>query len=455
MKKYSKYRLILIILAMLPALFQTSCELLDPKPTYAITSGDAIKDQNGVNKAIVGCYSALQYSTYYGRNYVVMGDISTNNLVWTGTGPDYNQINNNSILADNLIVRDIWSTIYDAINRVNNVISVLPEISMSQISKDNAYGECYFLRALSHYNLVRLWGAVPIKKLPTTGNLAELQVPRDPVDAVYKQVISDLTEADAKLPDENAIGRATKSAAKALLAKVYLNRYNLFKDAADLDKAFGFSTQLITSSGFSLVNDYNTLFNPEANAESIFEITFNAQDPNSLAVYYFTKLLAGRYEFAPTDTLINSYEPNDLRKNASIAYDGAGSPYGYKYRDMVTSSDRVYLFRLGEMYLIRAEANTYKQAPIDEIQADINVIRKRAGLSDTDASAYATLFLAIETEYKHEFAFEGHRWFDLTRTDRAMQVLPNITSRNQYLFPIPQSELQTNTNPGMVQNPGY
>jgi hypothetical protein len=455
MKKYSTYRLILIIVTLISALFQTSCELLDPKPTNAITSADAIKDQNGVNKAIIGCYSALQYSTYYGRNYVVMGDITTNNLVWTGTSPDYNQINNNSILADNLIVRDIWSAIYDAINRVNNVITILPDISMSQSSKDNAYGECYFLRALSHYNLVRLWGAVPIKTIPTTGNLAELQVPRDPVDAVYKQVISDLTQADAKLPDENAIGRATKAAAKALLARVYLNRYNLFKDAADLDKAIDFSAQLISSTKFSMVNDFNNLFNPEANTESIFEITFNAQDPNSFAVYYFTKLLAGRYEFAPTDTLINSFEPNDLRKTSCIAFDAAGSPYGYKYRDMVTGSDRVYLFRLAEMYLIRAEANTYKQAPIAEIQSDINVIRKRAGLSDTDASTYAALFLAIEKECKHEFAFEGHRWFDLTRTDRAIWVLPNIISKNQYLFPIPQSELQTNTNPGMVQNPGY
>jgi hypothetical protein len=455
MKKYSTYKLIMVILAVVSMLFQTSCELLDPKPTYAITSVDAIKDQNGVNKAIIGCYSALQYSTYYGRNYVVMGDISTNNLIWTGTSPDYNQINNNSILADNLIVRDIWSTIYDAINRVNNVIVKLPDISMSQVSRDNAYGECYFLRALSHYNLVRLWGAVPIKTIPTTGDLAGLQVPRDPVDVVYKQVISDLTEAVTKLPDENVIGRATKSAAKALLAKVYLNRYNVLKDASDLDKAIDFSTQLISSPEFSLVNDYNNLFNPEANTESIFEITFNAQDPNTFAVYYFTKLLAGRYEFAPTDTLIHSFEPNDLRKAASIAFDGAGSPYGYKYRDMVTSSDRVYLFRLAEMYLIRDEANTYKQASITDIQADINRIRARAGLAETDANTYPGLLLAIEKERQHEFAFEGQRWFDLTRTDRAIWVLPNITSKNQYLFPIPQSELQTNTNPGMVQNPGY
>jgi hypothetical protein len=455
MKNINTYKLTLGILLLGITLITASCELLDPKPTDSITSDDAIKDQNGINKAIVGCYSALQFSTYYGRNYIVMGDIATNNLVWTGTSPDYNQINNNSILADNLIVRDIWSSIYDGINRVNNVIDKLPEISMSSPSKDVAYGECFFLRGLHHYNLVRLWGAVPIKTKATTGNLADLQVPRNPVDAVYAQVISDLTQAEAKLPDANATGRATKAAARALLAKVYLNRYNLLANPADLDNALDYATQLINDTQFALLADYNNLFKPDANDESIFEVTFDPQDPNSLAVYYFTKLLAGRYEFAPTDTLINSYETGDLRSIASIAFDDAGSPYGYKYRDMVTSSDRVYVFRLAEMYLIRAEVNACKQVAIAEIQSDINVIRNRAGLADTDASTFATLLLAIEKEREHEFAFEGQRWFDLTRTDRALFVLPNVKSKNQYLFPIPQAELQTNTDPGMIQNPGY
>ena len=253
MKNINTYKQTLFIFALGISLAMSSCELLNPQPTDTITSEEAIKDQNGVNKAITGSYSALQFSSYYGRNYIVMGDIATNNLVWTGTSPDYNQINNNSILADNLIVRDIWSTIYDGINRVNNVLAKLPDITMSVSSKEIAYGECYFLRGLHHYNLVRLWGAVPIKTKPTTGNLAELQVPRDPVIAVYDQVISDLTQAVAKLPDENTIGRATSSAAKGLLARVYLNRYNLFNDASDLGQAINYSTQLITSQSFSMV----------------------------------------------------------------------------------------------------------------------------------------------------------------------------------------------------------
>lgn len=442
----------------LPVLFLfTSCEkLLDPTPNDSIPSEYAIQDAKGVEKAIIGSYSALQYSSYYGRNYLVMGDISTNNLVWTGTSPDYNQINNNSILADNLIVRDMWYTIYDAVNRVNNVIAKLPEIGdMSQEAKDNALGECNFLRGLHHFNLVRLWGAVPVKLTPTTGNLNDLQVARDEVPVVYRQVIKDLSSAELQLLDGNVTGRATKSAARALLAKVYLTRYNMLKNDLDLDSALFYANMLIDNPGFSLESDFNTLFMPEANNESIFEITFNPQDNNTLAVYYFSKLMAGRYEFAPSDTLMNSFEAEDLRRDFSIKSDSAGFLYGYKYRDMTTGTDRVYVSRLAEMYLIRAEVNIYSQGPIADIQADINRIRSRAGLGDTPAEDYAALFVALQNERHHEFAFEGQRWFDLIRTDLAILLLPNVLSRDQYLFPIPIAELQANTNPDMYQNPGY
>ncbi len=457
MKTTTCHKIRLTGMILFSIFFLISCQkLLNPKPNDAITSDDAIQDGQGVEKAIIGSYHALQYSTYYGRNYLVMGDIATTNLVWTGTSPDYNQINNNAILADNLIVNGMWGTLYDAINRVNNVIVKLPGIGdMSETDKENAYGECYFLRGLHHFNLVRLWGAVPVKLNPTTGNLSDLQVARDPVEAVYNQVITDLTMAEKSLPVANATGRATQAAAKALLAKVYLTRYNMLKNNADLDSALLRANQLISDPTFTLLTDFNTLFTPNANRESIFEITFNAQDNNTLAVYYFTKLLSGRYEFAPTDTLINSFEAGDLRKNVSIRFDSAGSPYGYKYRDMTTGTDRVYVFRLAEIFLIRAEINIYKQGSASDIQADINKIRNRAGLANTAAGNYPSLMLALENERRHEFIFEGQRWFDLIRTDRAIVVLPNVKSRDQYLFPIPLAELEANTNPGMYQNPGY
>ncbi|HNC29348.1 MAG TPA: RagB/SusD family nutrient uptake outer membrane protein, partial [Cyclobacteriaceae bacterium] len=105
--------------------------------------------------------------------------------------------------------------------------------------------------------------------------------------------------------------------------------------------------------------------------------------------------------------------------------------------------------------LIRAEANAKLAQNLSSVQDDINTIRNRADLGDTPAGSYPALLNAIEQERWVEFAFEGHRWFDLVRTDRAMDVLPNVTKLSKTLFPIPLSEIITNTNPDMKQNPDY
>jgi hypothetical protein len=107
------------------------------------------------------------------------------------------------------------------------------------------------------------------------------------------------------------------------------------------------------------------------------------------------------------------------------------------------------------MYLIRAEALERSNGSIQAIKDDLNVIRNRAGLPNTLANTYADLLTVIETERRLELAFEGHRWFDLVRTERAIAVLPTVSTTDQTLFPIPLSELLSNNNPGMTQNPGY
>jgi hypothetical protein len=107
------------------------------------------------------------------------------------------------------------------------------------------------------------------------------------------------------------------------------------------------------------------------------------------------------------------------------------------------------------MYLIRAEALANSDGDLQLIRDDINEVRTRADLPGISTNTYADLLRAIERERRVEFAFEGHRWFDLVRTDRAVDILPNVTSANQTLFPVPLSEIQTNKDPQMKQNPGY
>ncbi len=183
--------------------------------------------------------------------------------------------------------------------------------------------------------------------------------------------------------------------------------------------------------------------------EPIFEIVFDAQNSNRLAQYFMTVKLNGRYEVAPSDDYIQSFEEGDVRLDASVAYDEVNKPYVIKYSDLTSGTDRVIVLRLAEMYLIRAEAMAYSNGPINAIKADIDLIRSRAGLAATTASDYASLKLAIENERRHELAFEGHRWYDLVRTKRAVEVIG--IQEYKILFPIPKSEMLTNKL--MIQNP--
>jgi len=157
----------------------------------------------------------------------------------------------------------------------------------------------------------------------------------------------------------------------------------------------------------------------------------------------------------PDASLITAYEAGDERKAVSIAYDGALA-YANKYNDLSKGADNLIVLRLAEMYLIRAEAEArLAGGNITAVRSDINAIRSRADLGPTGAVTADEMLLAIEQERRVEFAFEGHRWFDLVRTGRALEVLPNVTRANQTLFPIPADEILTNNSPEMIQNPGY
>jgi hypothetical protein len=212
---------------------------------------------------------------------------------------------------------------------------------------------------------------------------------------------------------------------------------------------------VIKYGGYTLLDNYADVFASDGSAETIFEIDFTELDRNRIAEYNFPKTLNGRREVQPDPDIISAYETNDERKTVSIAYDGALA-YANKYNDLSKGADNVIILRLAEMYLIRAEAEANMTGGnISSIRADINTIRDRANLDPTTANTPNELLLAIEQERRVEFAFEGHRWFDLVRTARAIDVLPHVTKTSQTLFPIPADEILTNNSPDMIQNPGY
>jgi starch-binding outer membrane protein, SusD/RagB family len=430
-----------------------SCtKVLDVEPTDAIASDIAISDRVGVERALIGSYNALQLVGLYGRNAIIVGDLAADNLTWTGTTQAYGQFLNKPIPADNGEIDGMWSASYDGINRVNNILYALPAISgMSQEEVDFYEGETLFIRALLHFNLATYFGGVPIRTLPTL-DLSMIDIERSTVAQVYDQVITDLISAKAKLPLEKSDGLANSFSASALLAKVYLAKYHFTNDKQYADLAITEAGRVISDERYALAPAYGDLFSPAISTkESVFEIVYDLQNYNRLAQYFYTRSLVGRYEVAPSEGLIQSFDTSDQRFSISLTYDDKNKPYATKYNDVSGGTDRVYVFRLAEMYLIRAEALAYTNGDIALIQSDINTIRNRAGMVNTTADNIPDLKLAIENECRHEFAFEGHRWSDLVRTKRAVTVLG--IDEKYTLFPIPLSEMQTNKL--IKQNPGY
>jgi len=219
------------------------------------------------------------------------------------------------------------------------------------------------------------------------------------------------------------LGHASAFSATALLARVYLTQFQQNNDPAIATLAIEKADKVINEGGFILAPIYSDLFNGNV-TESIFEIVSSVQNRNLLAQYFFPRSLLGRYEVSPPSGFVQSFKLTDTaRFNASIKFDSTNLPFGYKYIDVTAGTDRVYVIR----------------------------VRARAGLPPTTSTDYNELKLVIENERRHEFAFECQRWADLVRTKRATTVLG--ISQNYTLFPIPLSELQTNTL--MTQNPGY
>lgn len=437
-------KLFILFLALLP---MASCDVLDVESQSAIPEDKAIKDKAGVEKGILGAYTSFQNLGYYGRSYIIFSDLAADNLEHSvdGTAQNYAQVDNNAVLPENDAVSAIWDSGYEGINIANNVIAKVPDMmDMTEAEKNAALGELYFIRAFNHFGLMNWFGAIPIKTAPTIG-ATNLDAPRDPIAKVYDQIIVDLTFAEQHLGAGAVKSRASKFAATALLARVYLYK-------GDWANAKAKATSVIQDGGYDLP-DYGDVFVDES-AESIFEIDFTELNRNRIAEYNFPKTLNGRREVAPTASILAAYETGDERYAASIAFSGVLA-YPIKYDDLSLGADNVIILRLAEMYLIRAEAEVKLQGSVTAIQDDLNVVRSRAKLPDTSANTLDELTRAIERERRVEFAFEGHRWFDLVRTGRAVDVLLTVNNANQTRWPIPLSEIVTNKSSGMEQNPGY
>src|SRR5205085_7425658 len=170
-----------------------------------------------------------------------------------------------SLFPGHAYVQSVWQSAYDAVNRANAVLDHVPNIAMDEALKNRIVAEAKFLRALHYFNLVRMWGGVPLKLHETVG-LDSLAIPRNTPQEVYAQIEQDLKDAIAALPSAKSytgsdVGRASRGAAKTLLAKVYLQRAGTgVGTAADWASALAMAKQVQSDGEYSLVADYKTLF---------------------------------------------------------------------------------------------------------------------------------------------------------------------------------------------------
>lgn len=428
-----------------------SCQVLEQSPQSSLDVATAISDAATAQASLYGVYAALEPATVFGTRLVVLPDLAAGNLNWTGTFPSFGEIVNRAILTNNAEVTNAWNALYDGINRANNVIARVPSVTDPTFSADTktAYvAEATFLRAFYYFTLVRLWGGVPLITQPTTAVSPALQVAKSPVADVYAQINADLDKAIAGLPaatgGANGKGRASKSAALALKAKVALQLAN-WADAASFAQQAG--------TGFLLVPKFTDLFEAKNTSESIWELQYEPTNQNSLAFFLLPTARGGRNEVRPSANLAAAFPAGDARAILTTSVDSK-----IKYYRASTQDDNVILLRLGEMLLIQAEASNELggDANLAKAVTLVNQIRTRAGLAPLSATTAASQSLMrdeIFLQRRLELALEGgNYWYDLIRTGRAAARLTNWNP-NQALWPIPFREI--NANPALKQNDGY
>jgi hypothetical protein len=445
-----KFINIVVVVAVLVSGLTSCKKFLDNDPTGQISEDIALTSKDRIQRALTGAYSRLQVQEYYGAEWPNAVWLSDDNVTSFGSGTTDLQFDGHAVLASSNTIEITWKAMYQAINAANNVInavSVVEDPSMSDADRNSLEGQALFIRALVYFDLARTFGGVPLVLAPTRGLTDESFPAKSTVEEVYAQVLADLEEAEGKLPDVVDRNRAHKKAAEALHARVALYQ-------KDWETAEAYSTLVINSPDFSLVTPFETIITEKNNTESIFELAYNVTDANALSGYYYPAEMGGFYRVGPTNELVTLLKDPSIAGNRSVLLaETADAPYGNRYRaaNGSTNDDNYAVLRLAEMFLIRAEA----RANLENVSGgadDLNEIRHRAELGDTPAASKETLLKAIEDERRIEFAFEPHRWFDLIRTGRAGDVL-GVTDASKYVFPLPASEVLTNTN--LVQNQNY
>ena len=483
MKRYITYTAILLASAL------CSCtDFLDEQLQDDYNGNKFFTNEANAQRSIIGAYNTIGFTS--ADNYLwVFGDIASDDSVKGGNPGDMSageEIDHFEANSDNGIIAIYWKYAYETVSQANNIIAYVPGIDMDAALRSRIVGEAKFLRALSYFHIVNIWGSVPLRKEPNQNNNANI-VLSDP-GTVYQLIKDDLRDAiasplSAEYSSPDA-GRASLGAAYALMAKVYL-----------FEKNYGECLSAIASlqalNLYELEDDYADLFKlgAEDSKEAIFVARhLSDQNPglgNILNVYFAPQQENGYYFNAPTESFVESFDEltvdggTDPRLDASIGRPGQMWMNGEVFDDSWTSNnDTPYLvrkynqplsevtigrksdgglpfmyLRYADVLLMKAEALAYRNAnsqDLEDAAAALDEVRGRADLAPTTATTQEALLSAIRKERRRELGFESHRFFDLMRWGKEIaeaalgEDFAGKWTGDRYYFPLPLSETDVN-----------
>ncbi|KFF16531.1 RagB/SusD family nutrient uptake outer membrane protein [Flavobacterium hydatis] len=429
-------------------------------PKSQLTNSTVFQDYTTANAAMADVYSKMRdKGLLTGSQFGISNQLGNYTDEFTFYGAPTNATSEfyaNTILPSNSTLELFWNNSYNQIYASNAVLEGVQTAPFSTQDKAQLQGEALFIRALLHFYLLQLFGDIPY--IQTTDYKVNSTVTRMTSNEIYAHIITDLKTAEALLPSSYSTTervRANSFVVKALLARVYLYTGS-WEDANEMATAV-----INNNSLYVFENNLDKVFLKNS-TETIWQFMPTVAGKNTDDAIVFNFTLGPPPLVAITESLINSFTINDLRKShwtkeVSNRIGTWYSPYKYKEsRNTSVSREYTIILRLTEQYLIRAEALAQKGNLI-VAKEDLNKIRKRAGLSDIEASSKEEILEAILQERRKElFSEYGHRFFDLKRASKLDLILSTKSgwNTNDKLLPIPKSELSANPNL-TPQNPGY
>ncbi|WP_184545182.1 RagB/SusD family nutrient uptake outer membrane protein [Mucilaginibacter sp. FT3.2] len=491
MKKIAIY---IILASATVTIALSGCNKLNENPTSVIVTTQFFKTASDATSAVNAIYGTLNSDPagdfpLYGRQLNLLVENASDNQVYSpsNTNPDVRALGTATYISSNSRVQKVWQQIYYGINRANIAIDNIPNISIDTALRARLIRESKFIRGLLYFNLVRLWGDVPlVLHNPESLDLSKLFVKRTAAEDVYTQIISDLTDA-TNLPKSftgTDLGRATGGAAHTLLAKVYLTRKDYSKALTELN------TVINGGYGYALFTNYKDVFQKATKngVEHIFSVQFetNLGELNSAQnlSQSFTSFNTGTFPIdIPADSSVSKlFAKTDTRRavtfydsvyNAAtgkyVVFKNAYTPYFNKFVDYSLSPLTIQsqsavnypVLRYADVLLMYAEVVNELSGPTGDAYVAINKVRTRANVANLTTGLTQQAFRdSVFLERRKELMQEGHRWFDLVRQGGttlvdALHKIPQKTGvdTKYNLFPIPQVEVLLNNQ--LTQNPGY